>query len=251
MMRYAALLLFVLPAAYAQVKCDASINGFHIRRVYIMGDQYNGVVWAYKHLGEETCLNPTTDLSKADAILEVHRFWTPGSHTDASSLSVSCVSKSGTTSCQDSAGNELTVSCGGGTCTSYYGPSLYSVVSSAFDSWISTRWFESEARIYTTDHKLLWTSESQKGDWMGAGWIDKVRLGTNSPVCRVGAWQRSKYKNFRHWASTKCGVQFDELVSIDVKLQNRRDALKRQEDTQAEMLRNAQEAAAKQAKGKN
>ena len=72
--------------SYAEVKCEANINGFKIHTVYIMGGQYNGVVWAYKHIAEETCLTPSTDLSKADAILEVHRTWTPGSKADTAPL---------------------------------------------------------------------------------------------------------------------------------------------------------------------
>src|ERR1039457_2180106 len=100
--------------SYAQVKCEANINGFKIHTVYIMGDQYNGVVWAYKHIAEETCLTPSTDLSKADAILEVHRTWTPGSKADTAPLTVSCSSIRNSTVCSDSTGNELTVDCTGG-----------------------------------------------------------------------------------------------------------------------------------------
>jgi len=200
-----------------QIKCEANINGFEIHTVYIMGDQYNGVVWAYEHIGEETCLTPTTDLSKADAILEVHRIWIPGSKADTTPLNVSCSSIRNSTVCSDSTGNELTVDCTGGVCTSYYGPSLYSALSSAFHEWISTRWYESDARLYTVDHKLLWKSEDQRGDWLGAGWPDKVRLGTNAPVCKVGRMSRSKYKTFRHWATERCGVEFDPLVTIDLK----------------------------------
>jgi hypothetical protein len=245
-----ALLLLASAVAMGQaphnVKCEASINGFKIRTVYIMGDQYNGVVWAYKHIAEETCLTPTTDLSKADAILEVHRTWTPGSPADKAPLSISCTSTSNSTACSDSTGNELTVDCRGGVCNSYYGPSLYSAVSTAFDAWISTRWSESDARLFTVDHKLLWKSEDQKGDWAGALWPDKVRLGTNSPVCKVGAWSRSKYKNFRHWASMTCSVEFDPLVSIDLKLLSRQAAEKQKQNSTDEMQQNAREAAAKQ-----
>jgi hypothetical protein len=232
----------------AQVRCEANINGFKIHTVYIMGDQYNGVVWAYKHIAEETCLTPATDLGKADAILEVHRIWTPGSKEDAAPISVSCLSNKNSTVCSDSTGNELTVYCTGGVCTSYYGPSLLSAVASVFNEWISTRWYEADARLYTPDHKLLWKSEDQKGDWLGAGWPDKVRLGTNSPVCKVGAMSRSKYKNFRHWAAQRCGVDFDPLVTIDLRLQNRQAAEKEKQDSKDEMIRNAQDAAEKQKK---
>lgn len=247
MMLIAFALLFVT-TAHAQVKCEANINGFKIHNVYIMGDQYNGVVWAYKHIAEETCLTPTYDLSKADAILEVHRFWTPGSQADTAQLTVSCSSNRNLSICSDSSGNELTVDCSTGICTSYYGPSMYSAVAGAFDAWISTRWYESDARIYTVDHKLLWKSEDQKGSWVDQ-WPDKVREGTNSPVCKKpasGSFERHKYKTYRQLASMKCSVEFDPLVSIDLKLLDRQAAEKRKQGMKDEMLRNAQDAAAKQ-----
>jgi hypothetical protein len=207
-------------------KCEASINGQPIHTVYIFGDQYNGVVWAYKHLGEATCLTPTTDLSKADAILEIHRIWTPGQDPNPDPTTISCTSREHTTTCTDSNGNELVTSCSPDGCTSYYGPSLLKSIATAFNSWISTRWYEADARLYTVDHKLLWKSESQKGDWKGALWPDKVRLGTNSPICTIGYWSRPKYKNYRHWASTECKVEFDPLVSIDITIKGQ------QSDTQ-------------------
>lgn len=234
--------------SHAEVKCEADINGFKIRTVYIMGDQYNGVAWAYKHIAEETCLTPTTDLGKADAILEIHRIWTPGSPADTAPLTVSCISNKNSTVCDDSTGNQLTVNCASGVCTSYYGPSLLHALSGAFNAWMSTRWYQSDARLYTVDHKLLWKSEDQRGDWLGALWPDKVRLGTNSPVCKVGAWRRSKYKNFRHWATETCGVEFDPLVIIDLKIRDRQTAEKEKQDSKDEMIRNAKDAAAQQKK---
>src|SRR5260370_33977833 len=91
-----ALLLLAATAipAHTQIKCEANINGFKIHNVYIMGDQYNGVAWAYKHLSEETCLTPVTDISKADAILEVYSPYTSSGRqsTEDTSLSVSCTS---------------------------------------------------------------------------------------------------------------------------------------------------------------
>lgn len=244
----AAIALFLPTIAHAQIKCEANINGFKIHTVYIMGDQYNGVVWAYNHLGEETCLTPTTDLSKADAILEVHRIWTPGSQGDTVPLNVSCTSNRNSTVCSDSTGNELTVDCAGGICTSYYGPSLYSTVSGAFSAWLSTRWYESDANLYTKDHKLLWRSEDQKGSWTDQ-WPDKLRYGTNSPPCKKpvsGSFDRRKYKNYRNWGTQKCGIEFDPLVSIDLKLLDRQAEEKQKQDSKDEMLRNAQDAATKQ-----
>jgi len=51
-----------------------------------------------------------------------------------------------------------------------------------------------------------------------------VRLGTNSPVCKIGNFKGSKYKNYRHWATTTCGVEFDAAVSIDIKLRDKQAA---------------------------
>ena len=164
----AVLMMFGLAAiSHAQVRCEANINGFKIHTVYIMGDQYNGVAWAYKHIAEETCLTPTTDINKADAILEVHRIWTPGSRAETAPLTVSCSSNKCSTVCSDSTGNQLTVDCSGGACTSYYGPSLTTAVAGAFNAWMSTRWYQSDARLYTPDHKILWKSESQKRRLVG------------------------------------------------------------------------------------
>lgn len=52
--------------------CQASINGFKIKNVYIKGDHYNAVVWAYKHIAEDTCLTPVPNPAEADAILELN-----------------------------------------------------------------------------------------------------------------------------------------------------------------------------------
>jgi hypothetical protein len=216
--------LTISASASAQVKCDASIGGQKIHSVYIMGEQYNGVAWAYKHIAEETCLTPTTDISKADAILELSPIVTTGAvHDQDVPVSVSCSSARGTTTCEGSDGNELTIDCSGGFCSSYYGPNPVAAAAGAFNAWISSRWFESTARMYTKDHVLLWSSEHQKGDFIGAGWPDKVRLGTNSPTCkkpRAGSFDGPKYKNYRNWGTIHCGIQFDPLVSIDIKLRN-------------------------------
>lgn len=230
-------------------KCEANINGFKIHTIYIVGDQYNGVVWAYKHIAEETCLIPTTDLSKADAILDVRPIMASGSPTvtdDTTPVSVSCSSTASSSHCSDSTGNVMEVDCSGGNCSSYYGPDPASSLAGAFKAWLYSRWWDSDASIYTVDHKLLWKSENQKGDWLGAGWIDMVRLGTNSPVCKVGYTQRSKYKNYRHWASTHCGVEFDPLVSIDLNLRDHKSAKQASQDEKAAMIQNAKDAAAKQ-----
>src|ERR1035437_6830275 len=116
MKRLLALALLLAPAVHAQTKCEANINGFKIRTVYIMGDQYNGVNWAYKHIGEETCLTPVTDPSKADAILELYdrnaELRQPA--VSDSSVSVSCTSTNSSSVCTDSSGNMMTVDCSGG-----------------------------------------------------------------------------------------------------------------------------------------
>lgn len=202
--------------------CDASVGGIRIRNVYIVGDQYDGVVWAYKHLAEETCLSPTTDPEKADAILEIQRIWNGGS-IDSGPVSVSCTTTRNSRRCTDSIGNELRVDCQPGGCSSYYGPSLYGAISAAFTEWLSRKWYESDAALYTTNGRLLWRSVDQKGSWVDL-WPDRLRDGTNSPVCKKsmpGSWSRHKYRTYRERASHKCGVGFDPLVSIDLELRSR------------------------------
>ena len=76
--------------------------------------------------------------------------------------------------------------------------------------------------------------------------IDKVRLGTNSPVCKVGRESFKVQKLSPYWASMTCGVEFDPLVSIDIKLLDRQAAEKLRQDEKDEMLQNAREAVAKQ-----
>jgi hypothetical protein len=199
--------------------CEASVDGIKIRNVYIVGDQYDGVVWAYKHLAEETCLTPTTDPDKADAILQVYRFWTPGSSSPGP-VSISCSATRNSRRCTDSIGNELRVDCQGGVCNSYYGPSLYGAISQAFSEWLSKKWYESDVALYTKSGRLLWSSVEQKGSWVDL-WPDKLRDGTNSPVCKKsmpGSWSRHKYRTYRQRASHKCQVEFDPLVSIDLEL---------------------------------
>jgi hypothetical protein len=248
-----ALMLVVSAMAMGQttqnVKCEANINGFKIHNVYIMGDQYNGVVWAYKHIAEETCLTPVTDLGKADAILELYdRNSGTGTKTVADNVAVSCASHGSSSSCVDSSGNVMTVDCSGGTCSSYYGPDPAVTTLHALNEWISTRWNQAEARIYTTDRKLLWQSVDQKGGWTDL-WPDKIRKGTNSPGCgqsHFGSSDLHKYKHYRDWGIQKCGIQFDSLVSIDLKLLNRQAEEKQKQDSKDELLRNAQDAAAKQ-----
>jgi hypothetical protein len=224
--------------AQQRTKCEASINGQKIHTVYIMGDQYKGVAWAYKHIAEETCLIPTTDALKADAILEVRRQWVPQSTKQEIPATVSCTTTGGAIECTDSSGGEMTIDCpNNGPCDSMYGPGFYGAATGGFNEAISTRWDESDALIYTMDHKLLWSSETQKGDASGARWPDKVRLGTNSPVCKVSASDRPKYKSFRHWARTACGVEFDPYVSIDLKLIDRQKSTDGDQGKQAKSPR--------------
>lgn len=210
----------------SNVKCEASIDGTKIHNIYIMGEQYEAVAWAYKHISQETCMTPVTDVSKADAILEVNPYaTTPGNPPYDTTANVTCTVSNGATQCTDSAGNQLTADCSHGGCMGTYGPTPYNALSSGYDALMGTNWMDADAAIYTAaDNKLLWKSQDQRGDWYGATWMDKVRLGTNSPVCKVGTFRGSKYKNYRYWASTTCGVQFDPLVSIDIKLLDKQAA---------------------------
>lgn len=240
----AALAALCCATASAQTKCEANLHGFKIGTVYIVGRQYNAVVWAYKHLAESTCLTPTLNPAKADAILDLEPAASSRDNASvADSLLVTCSSSGGASSCIDSAGNEMDTVCdGGGNCVSGYGPSLTSGVGSLVHAWIESSWFAANAFLYTTDRKLLWTSSEQKGGWIGDRWPDLVRLGTGSPECKVSAWERSRFRNYRHWASTKCGVEFAPLVRIDIQIEAKRDA-----DAMSSLeLRNAEDAARKQ-----
>jgi hypothetical protein len=245
------LLLAVLATAaqaHALAKCEANVNGYRISTVYVAGNHYNGVVWAYKHLSEETCLTPVTDPSKADAILEIVNNPMPD-RGPSDYLSVSCSSGLSSTSCLDSDGNELTVDCDRrGNCSSYYGPSPGVALGHALSEWVHNASYQGEARLYTRDHKLIWKSENQKGHGPHeALWYDKLKLGTLAPPCQMpGAWGWSKYKNFRHWGTVSCGLDFDPLVVVDVKAEARHAIVAQKQSEADEMKRNAQEAAAKQ-----
>ena len=61
----------------APIPCTATVNGHQIRSVYIVGSDTSAVVWAYKNLTDHGCLNPVTDASKADVILNLRM---PPSH---------------------------------------------------------------------------------------------------------------------------------------------------------------------------
>jgi hypothetical protein len=233
-------------SAHGQVKCEASIEGFKIHNVYIVGSWYSGVAWAYKHIGEETCMNPVTDPSKADAILEIIGHNQAAAESDPGPLTVTCQSSRSSSSCLDSDGNVLTVACSGDVCSSSYGPSLASAVLGSIAQALRNAWYQSEVRLYTTDHKLIWKSDSAKGDSWHDLWPDKLREYTNSPPCKRSAFSAKRYRNYRQWASENCGVQFDPLVSIDLKLQARQDAAANQQAENREMIENAKEAAAKQ-----
>lgn len=246
--------LFVLGAASVlnaqpPVKCEASLNGYRMHTVYITGNHFNGVAWAYKHISEATCLTPVTDEAKADAILEVISNKTPRHDDAADPLTVTCTSSLNSSSCLDSSGNELTVDCDrNGNCSSYYGPSLASAVGGALHAWVMSAWYESEVKLYTPDHKILWKSDGIKGQHWYDGWADKLREATFTTLpadCKTPAG-KSTDDHFRKWVSEKCGVTFDPLVSIDIKANARLAAKNAKTEEADEMKRNAVEAAAKQ-----
>lgn len=157
---FAALIAILCASATAQTQCEASLYGFRIHRVYVVGTQYNGVVWAYKHLAEATCITPVLNPSQADAILEI----VPASASaqENGPLTVTCTSTPGSSLCLDSDGNEMSSSCNGGVCSSYYGPSIGAAILGGLHQWIVNAWYNSNARLYTLDHKILWKSEDQK-----------------------------------------------------------------------------------------
>ena len=238
--------------ASAQTKCEANINGYKIKTIYITGDHYNAVVWAYKHLAENTCLTPVQDITKADAVLDLYDPFAGKPKGEPSQLSVTCSTSEGSSVCTDSEGNMQTTTCDVGGCSSYYGPNPAHILGQALYGMIRDASYQGEARIYTTDHKLLWRSLDQKKDHWSDLWIDKVREGTNSPGCDGRNWSVSKdshkYKNYRRYASEKCAVEMPPLVSIDIKLQSFQAVAKAKEDQQQQMLNNAKEAAEKQSR---
>lgn len=243
------LALFFAQLAFAQTKCEANISGFKIRNIYITGDHYNGVVWAYKHIAENTCLTPVQDIAKADAILELYDP-SAGQPKQPEPFGVSCSSSGGSSMCTDSDGNMMTTNCDRNGCSSYYGPNPVHAVGQALSAWVHNASYQGEARIYTTDHKLLWRSIDQKKDHWSDLWVDKVREGTNSPGCDGRNWSVSKdaqkYKNYRRWAAEHCGIEMPPPVSIDIKLQVAQNAAAATEQEKQQMIENAKEAAEKQ-----
>lgn len=114
MKKLAAVLLVAVAVSgsslHAQKKCEAVLNGYRIRTIYVTGPQLNSVFWAYKHLSESTCMTPVTDPAKADAILELVSHGSARPDNDQA-LTVNCSSVAGSSSCIDSDGNELDVNC--------------------------------------------------------------------------------------------------------------------------------------------
>ena len=240
-----AIVCFSTSYSSAQTLCQASINSFNVHTVYITGDQYNAVAWGYKHLSEESCLTPVQDISKADAILDLYNP-TPGVSTPKTDpITVSCSDSRASSVCTDSNGNVLTTTCSVSGCSSYYGPNPLHLVGQAAIARIANSNLAAEARLYTVDHKLLWQSTDQHGDHIGSTWADKLRLGTNSPMCHVGLSQRHDYKTYRHWASVKCGVVCDPPVDIDLKLQAKESAAHNEDQDNQQMVENAKAAALK------
>ena len=248
------LLLAAGSLAAQSVKCEANISGFKIHKVYVIGDQFEGLKWAYHHLSEFTCLTPTLRPEGADAILEVRRGRNiaKARAVEAASapVTVSCSSGSGSTLCEDSLGNEMSISCNvSGECSSYYGPNPLHAVGEAMTDWLETRWYESEASLFTPDRKLIWNSEDQKGEHWTDLWPDKLREGTNSPACKMprsGSFDLHRYRTYRAWGEHHCGIIFDPAVDIEVQRKVSNDPGKQR---QMEMKTNAEQAAQKQAAG--
>jgi len=238
--------LLLVTTAHAQVKCEADLHGFKIHAIYIVGSQSNAVVWAYKHIAEATCLTPTLDPSKADAILDLEPAISGRAEESSQTpLTVTCSSSPGSSVCVDSDGNEMDTICDrAGNCTSSYGPSMASAIGGLVGAWVRNSWYQTNAFLFTKDHKLLWKSEGYKGLHWYELWPDLLRDATFIGPCNVPA---SKTKNrYREYASEKCGVKFDPLASIDLKLLDRQTAEQQKLGQKDEMLRNAQDAAAKQ-----
>lgn len=152
-------------------------------RVFVTGTQKREIAWALKgnglknNLYRNTCQEPVSDPSNADAILDIEydekiieehaAAVTLKRRTDAQNYYVTCRSDAAGYVCVDSEGYELDTSCKGANCTSSYGPSTYAVVDSLMQG-LRNHIEKTMAWGYlfsVKDHKLLWKYESDTGAW--------------------------------------------------------------------------------------
>ena len=154
------------------------------QKVFIAGLQPHEIAWALKgdglenNLLKKTCMQPVSDASKADAILDIEldpeiagiteqRIRDRENAVATGNFWVSCNSDSRGSYCIDSTGYSLETSCNERGCSSYYGPNLgitaVQLIGDAINAWVerSAAW----AYMFSAkDHKLIWKYEGL-GQW--------------------------------------------------------------------------------------
>ena len=154
------------------------------QKVFVTGTQIHEIEWALKgdgldnNLYKSTCLEPVTEASKADAILDIEldpkvagategRIQDRENAIASGNFWVSCNSDVRGSYCIDSSGYALQTSCNDYGCSSYYGPSVAVTAMQAIGDAISA-WAERSAGwgylFSTRDHKLIWKYEGN-GQW--------------------------------------------------------------------------------------
>ena len=173
------LLTLTTPAHAKEKKWDIPCQ-----KVFVTGIQQHEIAWALKgegldnNLYKNTCMQPVSDASKADAILDIELDPEVAGNTErriqrrenaisSGDFWVRCNSDKHGSYCIDSAGYALETSCTDTGCSSYYGPdpgiALVRAVGDVLTAWIeqSAGW----AYLYSAkDHSLIWKYEGN-GQW--------------------------------------------------------------------------------------
>lgn len=195
MKRFFLFLLFVGSCFAADVKFD----GGCMRRVYVTGTQTYSVAWAYEKLSTKTCMIPIATPEEAEAILVLEPDGTqPLSRIRTNSYSVTCRSTNGSVICTDSDGMESSTVCNHGTCSSYYGPSAYSIVGDVGRA-IVNHFLKNCAHAYLYDKtgKMIWS-------YTGAyPWEMKLAEAMN---CRIG-FVKTTYRHIPKENSDSCPLK--------------------------------------------
>lgn len=154
------------------------------QKVFVTGVQRHEIAWALKGNGLEnnlykhTCMQPVTDASKADAILDVEpdpqiegmteqRIRNRENAVASGNYWVSCNSDLRGSYCIDSTGYALETSCDARGCSTYYGQEPVLPVLQLIGDALYAKIERSSAWAYmfsAKDHKLLWKYEGD-GAW--------------------------------------------------------------------------------------
>lgn len=171
------------PVLGAQKKWDIPCQ-----KVLVTGSQAHEIAWALtgdglkNNLYKKTCMQPVSDASKADAILDIELDPKVSGNTEkridqrvqaresalvSGNFWVSCKSDMRGSYCIDSTGYSLETSCNESGCSTYYGPNptltLVQMIGDAITAWVerSAAW----AYLFSTkDHTLIWKYEGV-GQW--------------------------------------------------------------------------------------